>query len=107
MSNKVWEVFALILSLVLAFKFFGGSVWMMSIIYGVFLLYIRDKKEEWKYEKKYLIARGISTLGLLVLVIGNLKRNDMLTILGGALVTLTLVPIVILDFHYYYIKPKK
>ena len=104
MSNKVWEVFALILSLVLAFKFFGGSVWMMSIIFGVFLLYIRDKKEEWKYEKKYLIARGISTVGLLVLIIGNAIRNDLLIIIGAALVACILAPLIIIDFHYYYKK---
>ena len=104
MSNKVWEVFALILSLVLAFKIFGGSVWMMIIIYGVFLLYIRDTRDAWKHEKKYLIVRGISTVALLVLIIGNLIRNDLLIIIGAALVACTLAPLIVMDFYYYYKK---
>ena len=102
MSNKLWKVFALILSLVLAFKFFGGSVWMMIIIYGVFLLYIRDKRDEWKYEMKYIIVRAISTLGLLAIILGKIIVNDLLVIMGGALVACTLAPLIVMDFYYYY-----
>lgn len=101
MSKKVWEVFALILSLVLAFNFFGGSVWMMIIIYGVFLLYKRD---EWKYEKKYIIVRAISTLGLLAIILGKIIVNDLFVIMGGALVACTLAPLIVMDFYYYYKK---
>ena len=104
MSNKLWKVFALILSLVLAFKFFGGSVWMMIIIYGVLLLYIRDKRDEWKYEKKYIIVRAISTLGLLAIILGKIIVNDLLVIMGGALVACTLAPLIVMDFYYYYKK---
>ena len=104
MSNKVWGVFALILSLVLAFKFFGGSVWMMIIIYGVFLLYKRDKRDEWKYEKKYIIVRAISTLGLLAIILGKIIVNDLFVIMGGALVACTLAPLIVMDFYYYYKK---
>ena len=101
MSNKLWEVFALIISLVLAFKFFGGSVWMMIIIYGVFLLYKRD---EWKYEKKYIIVRAISTLGLLAIILGKIIVDDLFVIMGGALVACTLAPLIVMDFYYYYKK---
>ena len=104
MSNKVWEVFALILSLVLAFKFFGGSVWMMIIIYGVFLLYKRDKRDEWKYEKKYIIVRAISTLGLLSIILGKIIVNDLFVIMGGTLVACTLAPLIVMDLYYYYKK---
>lgn len=104
MSNKLWVVFALILSLVLAFKFFGGSVWMMIIIYGVFLLYIRDKRDEWKYEKKYIIVRAISTLGLLAIILGKIIVNDLFVIMGSALVACILAPLIVMDFYYYYKK---
>ena len=104
MSNKGLAIIGSIISMVLAVKLFEGSIWMFTLIYGVFLLYIREKKEEWKYEKKYLIARGISTVGLLVLIIGNLIRNDLLIIIGAALAACTLAPLIIIDFHYYYKK---
>ena len=90
MNNKGLAIIGSIISMVLAVKLFEGSIWMFTLIYGVFLLYIREKKEEWKYEKKYLIARGISTVGLLVLIIGNLIRNDLLIVINNKLKDISL-----------------
>ena len=71
-------------------------------------MYLKNGDEKWKYEKKFLIARAICTLGMVLVIMGNVvSKNDLLIIIGGALVACTLAPLLVIEFVQYYKKDRK
>lgn len=107
-KNNVLGILGIIFSFLISFILFKGSIWMALIIYGVICTYLKNGDEKWEYEKKFLITRAICTFGMVLVIIGNVvSKNDLLIIIGGALVACTLAPLIVIEFVQYYKRNRK